>query len=59
MVVHGCVDGYSRRIMYLEASDNNRSETVCQLLLILQTNLVFQVVSEVIEGQKISVLLSI
>lgn len=33
MVVHGCVDSYSRRIMYLEASDNNRSETVCQLFI--------------------------
>ncbi|XP_072171957.1 uncharacterized protein [Diadema setosum] len=28
MVIHGCVDGYSRLLTYLKASDNNRSETV-------------------------------
>ena len=31
IVVHGCIDGYSRRIVYLKASDNNRAETVLQL----------------------------
>ena len=30
-MVHGCIDGYSRRIIYLKASNNNRSETVLQL----------------------------
>ena len=30
-MVHGCIDGYSRRIVYLKASDNNRAETVLQL----------------------------
>lgn len=27
-VVHGCIDGFSRRIMYLLCADNNRSDTV-------------------------------
>lgn len=27
-VIHGCVDGYSRRIMYLKASTNNKASTV-------------------------------
>ena len=31
IVVHGCIDGYSRRIVYLKAADNNRSDTVLQL----------------------------
>ena len=31
MVVHGCFDGYSRRIMYLHACNNNRSVTVIDL----------------------------
>ncbi|XP_019858930.1 PREDICTED: uncharacterized protein LOC109587130 isoform X2 [Amphimedon queenslandica] len=30
-VVHGCIDGYSRRIIYLQASNNNKAETVLQL----------------------------
>ena len=30
-MIHGCVDGYSRRIIYMKASDNNRSETVLSL----------------------------
>ena len=30
-VVHGCIDGYSRRIMYLHCSTNNYSETVLDL----------------------------
>ena len=28
LVVHGGIDGYSRRIMFLKCSDNNRSATV-------------------------------
>ena len=28
IVIHGCVDGYSRTLMFLEASNNNRKETV-------------------------------
>lgn len=28
MVVHGCIDGFSRRIMYLFCADNNRAITV-------------------------------
>ena len=31
MVVHGGVDGFSRLIVYLKCSSNNRSETVVQL----------------------------
>lgn len=27
-VIHGCIDGYSRRIVYLFAATNNRAETV-------------------------------
>ncbi len=30
-VVHGCEDGYSRRIMYLHCSTNNRASTVVAL----------------------------
>jgi hypothetical protein len=29
--VHGCIDGFSRRIIYLKAADNNCAETVLQL----------------------------
>ena len=29
--IHGCVDGFSRRVMYLLCADNNRSETVATL----------------------------
>lgn len=28
IVVHGGIDGHSRKIMFLRASDNNRAETV-------------------------------
>ena len=30
-MVHGCVDSFSRRIIYLKAVDNNCAETVLQL----------------------------
>ena len=30
-VIHGCIDGFSRRILYLLCADNNRSETVGDL----------------------------
>ena len=30
-MVHGCIDGYSRRIIYLKAVDNNRADTVLEL----------------------------
>ncbi len=32
-MVHGCIDGYSRRIIYLRAADNNRADTVLQLFI--------------------------
>ena len=28
IVMHGAIDGYSCRILYLKGSDNNRAETV-------------------------------
>ena len=31
IVIHGGIDGYSRRIVYLSASSNNRADTVCGL----------------------------
>ena len=30
-VIHGCIDGYSRRIMFLHCSTNNRATTVLRL----------------------------
>lgn len=30
MVIHGGIDGFSRRIMFIKCSDNNRAETVFQ-----------------------------
>jgi len=33
MVIHGCIDGYSRTIIYLKCSDNNRAETVLSSFL--------------------------
>ena len=33
MVIHGGIDGYSRLVTFLHASDNNRAETVTQLFL--------------------------
>lgn len=32
-VIHGGIDGYSRRIVYLQCSDNNRAETVLKLFV--------------------------
>lgn len=32
-VVHGCVDGYSRRVMFLQCSTNNKASTVLRLFL--------------------------
>ena len=31
IVLHGCIDGYSRRIIYLKAADNNKADTVLEL----------------------------
>lgn len=31
LVTHGCVDGFSRTVIYLECSDNNKSTTTLQL----------------------------
>ena len=31
VVVHGGIDGYSRKIVYLHASGNNRADTVMKL----------------------------
>ena len=33
IVIHGGIDGYSRQVVYLGASDNNKSETVLSLFL--------------------------
>lgn len=33
IVIHGCVDGYSRLVTFLGASDNNRASTVLDLFL--------------------------
>jgi hypothetical protein len=33
MIIHGCMDGYSRRIMFLRCSANNLAETVLELFL--------------------------
>ena len=32
-VIHGCVDGYSRRVMFLKASTNNKAKTVFTLFM--------------------------
>ena len=31
MVIHGCIDGYSRLITYLHCAANNKADTVCNL----------------------------
>ena len=46
-MIHGCMDGYSRRIIYLHASDNNRSNTRCSLMQLRKA--VFQNVYELTE----------
>ena len=33
IVIHGGIDGFSREVVYLSASDNNRSSTVLKLFL--------------------------
>ena len=33
LVVHGCIDGFSRAVVYLQCSDNNRAQTVLQAFL--------------------------
>jgi hypothetical protein len=33
MVIHGCIDGYSRKIIYLVCADNNRASTVYNIFL--------------------------
>ena len=33
LVIHGCIDGFSRRIMYLKCCSNNLAETVLDLFL--------------------------
>ena len=33
LVVHGCIDGFSRRIIFLQSSSNNLSTTVLSLFL--------------------------
>lgn len=38
-VIHGCVDGYSRRIIYISCRDNNRADTVLELFTKAVNNL--------------------
>ena len=33
LVIHGCIDGFSRRIIFLRCSSNNKAETVLELFL--------------------------
>ena len=33
IVIHGCIDGYSRMITFLGASNNNRAATVLNLFM--------------------------
>lgn len=33
MVIHGCIDGYTRRIIYLNCANSNRATTVLQLFM--------------------------
>ena len=48
IVVHGCIDGFSRRIIFLRSDSNNLAETVLELFLAAiqrDGNLIFTVVS--------------
>ena len=33
LVIHACIDGYSRRIIYLKCSNNNKAETVFEAFI--------------------------
>ena len=33
MVIHGCIDGFSRKIIYLRITDNNLSQTVADIFI--------------------------
>ena len=57
IVVRGYINGFSRRIIYLKATDNNRAKTVLQLLLnaVHQFRLPSHV--RVIEVEKMSMLI--
>lgn len=33
IIVHGCIDGYSRLVLYLKCNNNNRSDTVLDLFM--------------------------
>ena len=39
MVIHGAIDGYSRKIFYLKCANNNRASTVVSFSLMLQIHL--------------------
>ena len=32
-MIHGCIDGYSRRVVYLQCRDNNRADTVVNIFM--------------------------
>ena len=32
-MIHGCIDGFSRRIIYIHCADNDRSETVLEYFI--------------------------
>ena len=49
IVIHGGIDGYSRQVVYLGASDNNKSETV--LSLFLEATRAYCWPSPVVEGR--------
>ena len=39
-VIHGCVDGFSRRIMFLKCSTNNKAVTILQLFVWFNSSLI-------------------
>ena len=39
IVIHGCINGYSKKVIYIHASDNNRANTVLNLFLESTTEL--------------------